>query len=185
MIETAGRGAVPFVLRHRLLEDSALLTQESHWDTNFLSGWKLEGEFTPPLKLAVDLDLEGRTLPTLFTSPALVVRRWFAELLQEAGARELEVYAAEIHNEETGEVSHDYVVANIYRRVAAADLEASPGFELGPGIRVVDEPVLRKGAAEQIPIFRLVEDPLQIIVSDQVAARIRAAGLSDVELVAV
>jgi hypothetical protein len=73
-------------------------------------------------------------------------------------------------------------VLNIVGRIACADLAAGPGVELGPGIRVIDEPVLRKQALRDAMIFRLAEDPIQIIVSDALAGRIRAAGYQDIYL---
>ena len=176
---------MPYVMKSLLGEDEALIDLGSHWDTNFFRGRPFGPGFPVPVRFEIDVDSEGRRMPTLFTTPAFVTRKAFYELLAGAGADNLESYPALIRDPESGETFEDYCLVNIVGQIACADLGAKPGVELGPGIRVIDEPVLRKQALRDAMIFRLAEDPIQIIVSDALAARIRAAGLQDVYLEAL
>ncbi len=173
---------MPYVMKSLLSGDEALIDLRSHWDTNFFRGAAFDPQFPVPVRFRIDIDSEGRRMPTLFTTPALVARGAFHDLLVSAGVDNVESYPAVIDNPESGEVHEDYRVLNIVGLLACADLGAQPGVELGPGIRVIDEPVLRKQALRDALIFRLAEDPVQIIVSDGLAKRIRAAGYTDVFL---
>jgi hypothetical protein len=173
---------MPYVIGTQFNGDVALLDLRSHWDTDFFSGHPLPPTFTPPVQLTVDLDSPGRTMATLYTVPAFVARKAFVQLLAEAGADNVDSYPVVIRNEETGETFDDYLLLNIIGLIACADLGANPGEMLGPDIRVLDAPVLKGAALGDVRIFRLAEDPLQIIVADGVAERIRAAGFTDVYL---
>jgi len=173
---------VPHLMKRRLTGDGALLDLRSHWDTNFIGGRPFAPDFPTPVQFAIDTDSEGRRMPTLFTTPALLAVKPFADLLAAAGVDNVDVYPATILNPETGETIDDYVVLNIVGAIACADLEASSGVELAPGIRVLDEPVLRQSVVREARIFRLAEDPVQIVVADALADRIRAAGFDDVYL---
>lgn len=171
-----------YILNQRTSDELAFLSQNSHWDTNFFGGEAFPADFAIPVQFEIDLDSDGRRMPTLFTTPALIVRREFHELLVGAGVDNLDAYPALIQNTESGEQIQDYVVLNILGNISAADLGANPGFELGPGIRVLDEPVLRREAVRDALMFRLAEDPIQIVVAEKIAQKIRAAGLADVHL---
>jgi hypothetical protein len=173
---------VPYVMKSQLVGDEALIDLRSHWDRNFFRAKPFGPAFPVPVLFKIDTDSEGRRMPTLFTTPALVARRAFYDLLVAAGVDNVESYPAHIANPESDETFEDYRLLNIVGRVACADLAASNAAELGPGIRVIDEPVLRKQALQDALIFRLAEDPVQIVVSDALAARIRAAGYDDVYL---
>jgi hypothetical protein len=173
---------VPHVLKQLFRGDEALFDQRSHWDVDFFSGTKLPQDFRPPVQFSLDLDSEGRHMPTFFTTPAFVARKSFYELLAKSGVDNIDPVAATIINDETGELVEDYYLLNILGRYSCADLQANPGIELGPGIRVLDEPILSRAAKNDALIFRLAEDPIQIIVADKIALVIRAANLEDVYL---
>lgn len=173
---------MPYVLSPQISDDTALFDLASHWDVGFIGGRPLPEGFTPPVKFNLDVDLSGRMLPTFFTTPAFAARKSFAELLKKCGIDNIEVCPAVIHNPESGETIDDYVVINIVGLVACADLQANPGADLGPDLRMIDSPVLRKSALGNALMFRLAEDSLQIVIADSVAERIRAAGIEDAHL---
>jgi hypothetical protein len=167
-------------MKRMVAEDGALIDQASHWDTNFISGRKFPADFPVPVTFDLDVDSEGRRMPTLFTVPAFVARRTFADVLKTAGVDNIDIYPAVISNSETGERIGDYVLINIVGTAACADLGASQTIELGEDLRMIDRPVLRQESLPDAHMFRLAEDPLQIIVSDAVVERVRGLGLQDV-----
>jgi hypothetical protein len=167
-------------MKRLVAEDGALIDQTSHWDTNFISGRKFPPEFETPVTFDLDIDSEGRRLPTLFTVPVFVARRNFADTLRSAGVDNIDTYPAVITDPETGRQLTEYEVINILGTVACTDLGASATIELGEGLRMIDRPVLRGDAVPEAHIFRLAEDTLQIIVDDAVRDRVLAVGFEDV-----
>jgi hypothetical protein len=169
-------------MKSQLNGDEALIDLASHWETNFFAGRAFREDFPVPVRFKIDVDGDGRRMPSIFTTPAFVGRDSFHRLLVAAGVDNVDSYPAVILDPQSGKTVDDYLVLNILGLVACADLAAKPGFELGPGMRVIDSPVLRKQAVRDALIFRLAEDPIQIILSDALAARIRAAGIGDIYL---
>src|SRR5215471_129455 len=162
---------MPYLLQRQLLGDGALLDQTSHWDISFNAGEPLPADLALPITFSIDTDSEGRVMPTLFAVPTLIARESFVELLRSVGVSNFDAYPARITNPESSELISDYRVVNILGLVAAANLARSESFELGPGLRVIDRIVL-KGTRMPEQMFRLAEDPMQIIVSDRVAQAI-------------
>jgi hypothetical protein len=171
---------MPCVMKRLLSGGGALIDLASHWDWNFFSGQIFGSHFAKPVLFDIDVDAEGRRMPTIFTTPAFVARKAFADLLSAENIDNVDVYAAEIRNAESRQTSDDYVLLNIIGLVECADLIANAGEELGPGIRILDEPVLQKQRIPDARIFRLAEDPIQIVVADDLANRILAAGFDDI-----
>lgn len=173
---------MPWLLKRLFRGDGALVDLQSHWDTKFFSGHRLANPLGVPVELDIDLDSDGRRMPTFFTTPAFIARRAFFEWLRAAGVDNIEACPAIIRNRESGESFEDYLVLNILGRVSCADLGANPGVELGPGIRVLDEPVIVRSAMRDFLMFLLAEDPLQIILADSLAEQLRASGIDDIYL---
>lgn len=171
-----------YLMSRLVAEDSALIESKSHTDTNFFSGSKLAPDFKPPVLFDLDLDVEGRRMPTFFDVPAFVARKSFYELLLSTGIDNIDTYPAVIRDAVSGAPIHGYLVVNIIGLVACVDLSSSETSELGDGLRLINKAVLRKERLPNAHIFRLVEDPLQIVVSEVVANAIREHGLGDVYL---
>lgn len=171
---------MPYVMSRLVEEDGALIDQTSHWDTNFFSGQRFGPAFQVPVTFDLDTDVDGRRMPTLFSVPALVARREFCDVLMESGIDNVETYPARIRDPASGASDDSYVVLNIVGMAASADLKASEYAEIGPGLRMMDHVVLDPRRVPDARIFRLAEDPLQVIVVDEVYERVRAAGFDDV-----
>lgn len=169
-----------YLMTRQIPPDGALVDLGSHSLVNFASGVKLDPGFKEPVEFEVDLDLEGRRMPTFFTVPAFLAKRAFYEHLQAGGADNVDAYRALIQNGETGERWEDYVVLNIVGLVSCADMAASEYAELGPGINVIDEIVVDPARVTGLQIWRLAEDPLQILISERLYEHLRAAGYDDV-----
>lgn len=159
---------MPYLLAPMISDDSALIDQASHWDDPLDSGRKLDPSFTPPVLFTVDADVPGRTMPTFFTTPAFVATTRLREDLLAAGADNIDAYPADIRDPETGQAIPGYEFLNIVGMVSCADMERSDSASLGPGIDVVNTIVLDGSRIPDLHIFRLAEDPIQIVVSDQV-----------------
>ena len=158
----------------------ALIDQISHWDDNLFSGSKLPPDFETPVAFEIDLDTEGRRMPTLFMTPAFVTRRAFHDALLAAGVNNVDAYPAVIQNTETGEEFTDYLFLNVVGRVRCADMAASEYKAIGPGINLIDRVVVEESKLPSVHIFRLDEDPLKVVISDRLYERLGDAGFDDI-----
>lgn len=174
---------MPYTLYRDLTQGGgALIKQVSHWDDDLNSGAKLPATFETPVVFKLDVSSPGRRMPTLFMVPAFVTTQRFLDVLIAAGVDNVDAYPVVIRNPTTGEELTDYVFLNVVGRVACADLEASDSRELGPGVQLIDDLVVFAEKLPPLPLFRLAEDELKVVVSDAVHDRIRAAGFDDVYL---
>jgi len=160
-----------YVLRSVLNDDTALIDLSSHWDYSFISGQEFDSKFLEkgPVLFNLDLDSPGRSMPTLFTSPAFVTRKVFVDDLRHLGIKNLQVYSTHIRNPESGEVNSDHQLVNIIGRISCAHIKQSEVMNLGDEINVIDKLVLDAARLPALPIFRLAEDPVQVIVNQPVA----------------
>jgi hypothetical protein len=173
---------MPYAIQRLVADDGALVDRTSHHDVNFISGRRFPPDFPAPVTFDIDTDEEGRRLPTLFTVPVFLARREFLALLNDAGVDNVDAYPAVIRDPDTGRLIRDYLALNVVGLVASADLAASEYAELGPGLLAIDRVVLDPKRTPDALMYRLAEDPLQIIVADSIAERVRAAGFDDVYL---
>jgi hypothetical protein len=171
---------MPFVVTRRLSDDSAVIDQASHFDYSFNVGRKLPPEMSVPVEFDVDLSIDGRELSAVFVVPTFVARKEFYEALVAAGVDNVDPYPAVIRNGDTKQEFRDYLLLNVIGVVACADLTASEYDDLGPGIHVIESVAIKGDKLPNAHIFRLGEDRMKIIVSDQVAQRVGAAGFDDV-----
>lgn len=173
---------MPYTLHRLVAEDGAFIEQTSHWDTRFTSGARFAENFEVPVAFEVDVDIQGRRMPTLFTVPAFLAKRDFVDLLRRAGADNIDAYPTVIVNPETGETIRDYWLLNVIGMVSSVNLEASEYTELGPDLLVIDEIVLDDQRTTGAHICRLLEDPQHIVVSDELAKAIEGSQLGDIYL---
>lgn len=171
---------MPYIMKRLVAEDGALIERRSHFDVRFLAGQPFGSGVVPPVLFELDTDVEGRRMPTLFMVPAFVARRELFDTLLAAGVDNVEAVPAVITDPETGAAHHDYLVLNVVGRLAAADLDASEAADLGDGMHVVDRLVLDPARTPGALIFRLDEDPVLVVVADDVRDRLLAAGFTDI-----
>ena len=162
-------------------KDGATIDQVSHWDLPLLSGRPIDGVVSKPIEFEIDLDNDGRRMPTFFTTPAFVATDAFCRDLHAAGVDNTQVYPAVIRNTDTGETFEDYRVLNIVGLIACVDMEASEVSQLGPGLSFLQEIVLREDVVPgSVRVFRLAEDPTKIIVANQVLDTLKRKGYEDI-----
>jgi hypothetical protein len=61
-------------------------------------------------------------------------------------------------------------------------MSQSEYMELGPGINVIDRVVLDAQRTPEVLMFRLAEDPVQIVVAQRVVDHLLARGYTDLYL---
>jgi hypothetical protein len=170
---------MPYLLYRRLTENSALLQQESHFDFDLESGKDLPTGCPEPVEFTIDTTSMGREMSLLFVMPAFLVKRDLFKFLTQAGVKNIFAYAAVIRNEETGERWDDYVFVNVIGLNACADLANSDYSEIGNS-KVIDQLAIKAGQVPSVDIFRLLEDPLSIVVSDRIYHRLTSSGFTDI-----
>jgi hypothetical protein len=112
--------------------------------------------------------------------PAFLAERKVYDTLVAAGVDNVDAYPAVIQNTDTGEQFDDYFFLNVIGVVACADLANSDYAELGGGSRIIDGVAIKADRLPSAHLFRLAEDQLKIVVSDQVQSRLLAAGFTDI-----
>ncbi|MCH9687512.1 MAG: hypothetical protein K0V04_39120 [Deltaproteobacteria bacterium] len=166
-------------MTRKLPPDGALVNLTSHWEESFVSGRLLSTKFSPPVLFDLDAE-DGRVMPTFFVSPALLVRRSFAEALRNAGVDNIDTYEAIIRDPENEVTITDYQVLNIVGLVSCADMEESKVESLGEGINVIDTVVIDSTRVADVSLFRLAEDPINIVISDELHDQIVRMGYDDI-----
>ena len=149
-----------------IAEDGAMIDLKSHWDLSFISGRRFPKDIGGPVLFDLDLDIEGRRMPTFFTTPALVAKKSFYSDLVDAGVDNIDVYPCVITLPETGEKNSEYQVLNIVGLCSCANMDASEYSTLGPSIHIIDELVIDRQRLPDALMFRLAEDSGKIIISD-------------------
>lgn len=170
---------MPFTVTRLVAEDGALIDQVSHHDVRLNAGRKFKPGFAVPVEFEIDLDTEGRRMPTMFLVPAFVARKPFYESIVAGGVDNVDAYPALITNEETGERFDDYLLLNVVGKVACAHLEASSYEEIGPGMRMINRLVLDKTKLPDLHMFMLAEDINKIVISDRLHDHLQRAGFDD------
>lgn len=159
-----------------------MIDLRSHWDYDLNSGRPVGPGFHGPVSFEIDLDSPGRDMPTIFTTPGFVARKRFVADLKGSGVDSVDVYPVVIADRETGQVYTDYEFVNIVGLVSCADMAQSECMALGPGINVIDKLVLDAQRTADLLMFRLAEDPLQIVVAQRVVDYLLARGYTDLYL---
>lgn len=161
--------------------DGALVDQVTHWEVPLISGRPITSEVAEPIEFEIDLDSEGRRMPTFFTTPAFLVKNSFYQDLLSFGVDNLQAYRATITNTETGECWNDYRVLNVVGLIECADVSASDVSRLGPDLLFFNSVTVDKDALPgDLLVFRLGEDPTKIIVADRTVTAIQDKGYDDI-----
>ncbi|MBU8896792.1 hypothetical protein KRR26_14330 [Corallococcus sp. M34] len=106
------------------------------------------------------------------------------DALKSAGVKNMDLYKVELVHPTQGKTYTDYRAVNILGRIACADLEQSqylPDHE--PPLMKFDRLVLDEAKTMGVPMFRLAESTLTILVSEKVRQAVAAAGLRGVRLI--
>jgi hypothetical protein len=171
---------MPSIVYRGLVQGSALLDQKSHFELDLESGSPLPPDFTGPVEFEIDLTSDGRIMSSLFVMPAFLVTKKLYEALRAAGVDNVDPYPAIIRNTESGEQFDDYLFLNVVGLIACADLANSDYQEISPDVKMVDTMAIKREDVPDVPMFRMAEDPLKVVVSDKVQRQLIEAGFTDI-----
>jgi len=103
------------------------------------------------------------------------------QTLASAGVDNLEIFPARITDPNTGAVYDDYCAVNVVGLVECADMGKSEHTPLAD-VYTFRELVIVPEKTMGLPLFRLAESPIDIIVNEQVANAIRNANFPELVL---
>lgn len=131
-----------------------------------------EDELDPHAEIALpDYDMEG----PIFSKRLL-------ETIQNAGVDNLEIFPAVICNEDSGEkIVDQYLAVNIIGLVACADMDASESRPLAGSHFFINLKVDPAKIQDQL-LFRLAEQPSDIIIHGSIANAIKDGNFSGIVL---
>ncbi|WIG94787.1 DUF1629 domain-containing protein [Myxococcus sp. SDU36] len=108
------------------------------------------------------------------------------EVLKSVGVKNMDLYQVALNHPELGKTYTDYRAVNILGRIACADLKQSqylPDHE--PPLMKFDKLVLDETKTMGVPMFRLAESTMCILVSEKVKQALETAGLRGVRLLSL
>lgn len=173
-----------YTIGRKLSNDSVVIDAISHFDRSLRLGEPVGPDFPTPMLFEIDTEISGSKMPSLFLEAGPLFEKSLYEAFIRAGIDNIEVFPAIITNPETGDVFDSYVGVNIVGLVSCADMSSSEYDELADSYvmrRLVINPINTRG----LLLFRLFEDPMQILVSDQVVANIETQRFPDLLLTSV
>lgn len=148
-------------------------------DGAVLAGMPVEPRTLPALEYEVDLPPHA-PWPPLLTGGAVLASTRLFDVLEAAGARNLERFPARLSNPETGQSRDDYVLLNVLGLHAATDPARSRGDMLIPGdahtpaLVALTDVVPHRERMPDLHMFRLAEDPTRLVIDAHLHAALRA-----------
>lgn len=133
-----------------------------------------------------ELSLESADPPPdiILTIPIFSTR--LIEVLKSVGVKNMDLYQVALNHPRLGKTYTDYRAVNIIGRIACADLKQSqylPGHE--PPLMKFDKLVLDETKTMGVPMFRLAESTMWLLVSEKVKQALETAGLRGVRFLAL
>jgi len=110
-----------------------------------------------------------------------VMHKRLVETLRSAGVDNLQTFAAEVVDAESGAISRDHLVVNVIGIIACANLDESRSHPLGD-VHYFEQLVLDQPRAAGILMFRLAESPIEVVTHEKIAEAIRAGNFEGVIL---
>lgn len=143
-------------------------------DSSFLAGSVISKEL-PPLVFEVNFP-KKKKLPHFFGDEVLLASKAFLEALKNSGVDNFQSFPAKVINPDTGQSWEDYFAVNVIGLVKAVDMEKSDFDILMEGddegietpLVAFRDIVLEKNKIKDMHMFRLVESPVALIVSNKV-----------------
>ena len=133
----------------------------------------------PPDPIRAEIDPKsGTDLPDAFLVGVPFLSEKLLGALERAGVGNVATFNAELVDPRTGTVHRHYKATNIIGAVSCADLERSefvPGID--PPMMEFRHLVIDAQRARGLPLFRLAENTLYILVSAKVKQALEAAAL--------
>lgn len=149
-----------------------------------LRSWMSGARFAspPPEPIRIKLrgtDEEGWVLGDLWLTPITVMSKRLHDVLIAAGVHNLDTYAVELQDPETGKVYADYLAFNLVGVIAAADAATQFASEVSERkvSADIDSLVVDTGKTRGALMFRLAESVNAVLVHASVRDAIEAAGI--------
>ena len=147
--------------------------------------WTMGIPYGRPLPEPIQCSLHprgGPDLPDLFLNSIPLFSDRLLAALDAAGVDNIVRYSVEI-SDLAGGVRRDYKAVNIVGAVRCADLDRSEYLEgMEPPVMAFQRLVIDEARARDLPLFRLAESSLVILVAERVKRALAAASLLGVEV---
>jgi hypothetical protein len=147
---------------------------------SFLAGRLIIEALPSPMRFNVNHPL-GTTPAHFLRHTIPVVSKLFLETLTAAGADNMQVFPAILENPTTGQTWSDFFAFNVVGLVDAIDPAGSLSTEVMPGdsggvppLRDFQKVVLSAAKARDLPMFRLLQNPIDIFVAARIWDYMRA-----------
>ncbi|WIG95911.1 hypothetical protein [Myxococcus sp. SDU36] len=150
--------------------------------------WTMGIRYPDPVQEPIPCYLDPRSgpvMPDLIIDVPLFSQR-LVEVLKGAGVRNLDLYDAVVIDREREKTYSHYKAVNIVGLVSCADLPRSeylPGYK--PPLMKFTKLCIDEARTLGLPLFRLAEDSLVILVSEAVKEAIEASKLVGVRVVSL
>lgn len=113
-----------------------------------------------------------------------LMQQRLVDTLQQNGVDNLQLFPTQIHRQDTNEEVHGYVTVNIVGRIACAVMRESKTSPLAD-VHYFHELTIDPRKTHDLPMFRLHESPMLVLVHERIAKAIEAGGFEGLTLQAV
>lgn len=160
----------------------ALMGEAPDYEVPWSMGVPFRSAVPEPVRCRLD-PRGGPLLPDIFLTDIPMFSERLIAALERAGVDNLVTFRAEVEDR-SGQVHTNYRAVNIVGAVGCADLERSElASDAEPPLMDFRTLVLDEPRAHGLPLFRLAESTLVILISEEVKNAVEAAGLIGVRAV--
>lgn len=159
-----------------LSEVNVSIEQESHIELDLYGGEAIRDPIDAPVEFSVEIDEdedgtpESPNLFAYFPDASLMTRDLVAAL-ESLGVDNIQALPARLVCEGTGQVIDDYVAVNVVGLVSCADMSQSAAEPLADA-HYFEALVVDESRTGDIPLFRLAESQMEILLRRDVAEAI-------------
>ncbi|NVB42846.1 hypothetical protein G6O69_33810 [Pseudenhygromyxa sp. WMMC2535] len=155
-------------------EDLSLVKRASFVHIPWLLGIPWTATVTAPITVDLSKDMGGDIIPDLFLTGLPLLSPKVLAILESLGIDNFDLYDADITTR-TGEHITDYKAFYLIGALACMDEGNSNFRKLHPGRISVWDLVIDESRTMGMPMFRLAEDPLWLLISEEVKEAFEAA----------
>lgn len=160
---------------------NVLLTPSGHSGQSMIRGTAIARPMTLPLNYTMEHDEDSLPLMYAFFPNVNLMSARFVQTLASVGVDNLQLFPARITDPDTGAVYDDYFAVNVIGLVECADMDKSDHMPLAD-LFFFHELVIHPEKTLGLPLFRLAESPIDIIVHERIAQAIRDANFPEIVL---
>lgn len=166
------------------LRMNVFLVEQFDAPRSFITGKRVTPPDPLPLEYVMEVDVDESPVMFPFFPHVNLMNARLMNVLADAGVDNLQIFPARITDPNTNTTYDDYFAVNVVGLVECADMARSdhaPLADLFFFHKLVIVPDKPKG----LPLFRLAESPIDIIVHERVARAIRNADFPELVLESV